>query len=145
MDPALRIAAVTLLAAGAVLGPGPATAVPAAVAGSEPLAVERHVLSNGLIVLTHEDHSVPTITLWQWYRVGSRNESPGITGISHFFEHMMFNGSKNVPPKEYDKILESNAGYSPTTTSPACSTSSSTPPRSTRRPTAGRSWGGWAT
>jgi predicted Zn-dependent peptidase len=44
--------------------------------------------------------------------VGSRNESPGITGISHFFEHMMFNGSKHVPPKEYDKILESNGGYS---------------------------------
>ncbi|HEY6867529.1 MAG TPA: pitrilysin family protein [Candidatus Eisenbacteria bacterium] len=76
------------------------------------LAVGRTTLPNGLVVLTHEDHSVPTITFWQWYRVGSRNESPGITGISHFFEHMMFNGSKRVPPKAYDKILESNGGYS---------------------------------
>ena len=76
------------------------------------IAVERHVLENGLVVLLHEDHSVPTVTFWQWYKVGSRNERPGITGISHYFEHMMFNGSKNVPPKQYDKILESNGGFS---------------------------------
>ena len=76
------------------------------------LLIQRHVLDNGLVVLTHEDHSVPTVTFWQWYRVGSRNEAPGITGISHYFEHMMFNGSKNVPPKDYDQILESNGGYS---------------------------------
>ena len=74
--------------------------------------VEKHTLSNGLVVLLHEDHSVPAVTFWQWYRVGSRNEAPGITGISHFFEHMMFNGSKNVPPKEYDRIIESNGGLS---------------------------------
>ena len=78
----------------------------------ERFKVERHVLDNGLVVLTHEDHSVPAVAFWQWYRVGSRNEHPGITGLSHFFEHMMFNGSKNVPPKEYDRILESNGGYS---------------------------------
>jgi zinc protease len=79
---------------------------------SDLLPVQRVTLDNGLTVLLHEDHSVPTLAFWQWYRVGSRNESPGITGISHFFEHMMFNGSKNVPPKAYDKILESNGGYS---------------------------------
>jgi predicted Zn-dependent peptidase len=88
-------------------------AVPAAAApASVRLEVQRHVLSNGLVVLLHEDHTVPALTFWQWYRVGSRNERPGITGISHYFEHMMFNGSKNVPPKEYDRILESNGGYS---------------------------------
>jgi predicted Zn-dependent peptidase len=96
--------------------PRPAPASPAAAAGStltpDMLKVERHTLDNGLIVLTHEDHSVPAVAFWQWYRVGSRNERPGITGISHFFEHMMFNGSRNVPPKEYDRILESNGGYS---------------------------------
>ncbi|HYM80682.1 MAG TPA: pitrilysin family protein [Candidatus Limnocylindria bacterium] len=74
--------------------------------------VARHKLSNGLVLLLHEDHSVPTVTFWQWFKVGSRNEAPGITGISHFFEHMMFNGSKNVPPKEYDRIIESNGGSS---------------------------------
>ena len=87
-------------------------AAPPAVLAPEDLPVERHVLPNGLVVLTHEDHSVPTITFWQWYRVGSRNERPGITGISHFFEHMMFNGSAHVPPKEYDRILEGNGGSS---------------------------------
>src|SRR5262245_54987686 len=74
--------------------------------------VDRHTLKNGMVVLTHEDHSVPAATFWQWFKVGSRNESPGITGISHYFEHMMFNGSQNVPPKEYDRILESSGGYS---------------------------------
>lgn len=74
--------------------------------------IGRHTLPNGLVVLTHEDHSVPAVCFWQWFKVGSRNEAPGITGISHYFEHMMFNGSKNVAPKEYDRILESSGGYS---------------------------------
>jgi predicted Zn-dependent peptidase len=78
----------------------------------ERFRVQRDTLANGLVVLTHEDHSVPAVAFWQWYRVGSRNEHEGITGLSHFFEHMMFNGSANVPPKEYDRILESNGGYS---------------------------------
>ena len=103
-----------LIAAAAVLSlalPRASASTDAAITPAS-LPVERHTLKNGLVVLTHEDHSVPTITFWQWYHVGSRNESPGITGISHFFEHMMFNGSKHVPPKEYDRILESNGGYS---------------------------------
>ena len=89
-------------------------AKPAATAAisSAHFAVQRHTLPNGLVVLLHEDHSVPTVTFWQWFKVGSRNERPGITGISHYFEHMMFNGSKNVAPKEYDRIIESNGGYS---------------------------------
>jgi len=91
-----------------------AAAVPlsAPVSALPQIAVERHVLDNGLVVLLQPDHSVPTVTFWQWYKVGSRNEGPGITGISHFFEHMMFNGSKNVPPKEYDRIIESAGGFS---------------------------------
>ena len=87
----------------------PSTASPINV---QSFAVQRHVLDNGLVVLLHEDPSVPAVTFWQWYKVGSRNERPGITGISHYFEHMMFNGSKNVPPKEYDRIIESNGGTS---------------------------------
>jgi predicted Zn-dependent peptidase len=114
MHPVQRAAALALLAtavAAAAPMPGRCASTDAAVT-PELLKVERHTLANGLVVLTHEDHSVPAITFWQWYRVGSRNESPGITGISHFFEHMMFNGSKRVPPKDYDRILESNGGYS---------------------------------
>jgi predicted Zn-dependent peptidase len=91
-----------------------AAAAPAATSQLSPAAfkVERHTLPNGLVVLLREDHTVPTVTFWQWFKVGSRNEGPGITGISHFFEHMMFNGSKNVAPKEYDRIIESNGGAS---------------------------------
>jgi len=125
------IAGLAALALTSVLVPAPGHGAPrrakpatrpAATASSTPapasaltparLPVEKHTLSNGLVVLLHEDHSVPAVTFWQWYRVGSRNERPGITGISHFFEHMMFNGSKNVPPKEYDRIIESNGGVS---------------------------------
>ncbi|MEO5618388.1 MAG: pitrilysin family protein [Candidatus Eisenbacteria bacterium] len=96
--------------------PARKASVPARVSSAPSLSperfkVERHRLDNGLVVLTREDHSVPAVAFWQWFKVGSRNERPGITGLSHFFEHMMFNGSKNVPPKEYDRILESNGGY----------------------------------
>jgi zinc protease len=93
---------------------GPAQPAPASAPAISPatLKVERHTLANGMVVLTHEDHSVPACTFWQWFKVGSRDERPGITGISHYFEHMMFNGSKNVAPKEYDRILESSGGYS---------------------------------
>lgn len=109
----LAAAAIAVLATAAVASAMP-TGSPGT-AGSltpERFLVGRTVLPNGLIVLTHEDHSVPTVAFWQWYRVGSRDERPGITGISHYFEHMMFNGSAHVPPKLYDQILESNGGDS---------------------------------
>ncbi len=90
---------------------GKATA-PASTLSSATYPVERYTLDNGLTVLLHQDRTVPVICFWQWYKVGSRNEHQGITGLSHFFEHMMFNGSKNVPPKEYDRQLESRGAYS---------------------------------
>jgi len=103
-----------VVAMGLMASPGPGRAAPGAggTVAPDQIKVERHELSNGLVVLLHEDHTVPAVSFWQWYKVGSRNEAPGITGISHYFEHMMFNGSKNVAPKEYDRILESNGGYS---------------------------------
>ncbi len=70
------------------------------------------MLKNGLRVILVEDHSAPVISRWTFYRVGSANERPGITGISHFIEHMMFNGAQKYGPKEFDRILESNGGYS---------------------------------
>jgi zinc protease len=118
VDALALIVAIALLVSPAPAAARKRKAAPPAPAASGPVLspdrykIGRTVLPNGLVVLTHEDHSVPTVAFWQWYRVGSRNERPGITGISHFFEHMMFNGSKNVPPKAYDKILESNGGYS---------------------------------
>jgi len=76
------------------------------------LDVTETVFDNGLKVILMEDHSVPVISYQTYFRVGSRNERPGITGISHFLEHMMFNGAEKYGPKEFDRILESNGGYS---------------------------------
>jgi len=104
------ILAAPVLAAGKAKAPAGAAVAPAL--SPEKYPVERYTLDNGLTVLLHEDHTVPVVCFWQWYRVGSRNEHQGITGLSHFFEHMMFNGSKNVPPKEYDRQLESRGAYS---------------------------------
>lgn len=69
-----------------------------------------HQLQNGLKVLLFEDHNIPNIAYYTFYKVGSRNERPGLTGVSHFIEHMMFNGSTQVPPGEFDKIMEFNGG-----------------------------------
>ena len=63
--------------------------------------VQTSTLKNGMKILVQEDHTIPTVALYFFYRVGSRNERPGITGISHFFEHMMFNGSQHFAPGEF--------------------------------------------
>ena len=72
--------------------------------------MERRLLPNGLTVLTREDHSVPIVTTMIWYRVGSRYETPGITGISHFLEHMMFKGTERFGKGEIDYITTVNGG-----------------------------------
>ena len=69
-------------------------------------------LDNGLKILTLEDHSVPAMSYYTVFQVGSRNERPGRTGISHLFEHMMFNGSKKYGPGVFDRTLESKGGTS---------------------------------
>jgi len=70
------------------------------------------ILDNGLKVILVEDHSVPVISYQTFFRVGARNERAGITGISHFMEHMMFNGADKYGPKEFDAVLEASGGYS---------------------------------
>lgn len=74
--------------------------------------VTEHQLDNGLTVLLYENHTAPVISYYTFFKVGSRNERPGITGISHFFEHMMFNGAEKYGPQMFDLQLESNGGYS---------------------------------
>lgn len=61
-------------------------------------------------VLVQPDHSIPNVALYIFYRIGSRNERPGTTGLSHFFEHMMFNGAKKYGPGDLDKVMEANGG-----------------------------------
>src|SRR6202051_3254852 len=72
--------------------------------------VAERTLKNGMKVLVQSDHSIPNVALYIFYRIGSRNERPGTTGISHFFEHMMFNGAKKYGPGELDKAMETNGG-----------------------------------
>jgi zinc protease len=72
--------------------------------------VTTRTLKNGMKVLVQTDHNIPNIALYIFYRIGSRNERPGTTGISHFFEHMMFNGAKKYGPGDLDKVMEANGG-----------------------------------
>ena len=72
--------------------------------------VATKTLKNGMKVLVQSDHSIPNVALYIFYRIGSRNEHPGTTGLSHFFEHMMFNGAKKYGPGELDKVMEANGG-----------------------------------
>ena len=73
------------------------------------LQVESKTLPNGLKLLVQQDSSIPNIAVYTFYRVGSRNEHEGITGLSHFFEHMMFNGAQKYGKGEFDSALD-NAG-----------------------------------
>lgn len=72
--------------------------------------VRKHVLNNGLTVLLKEVHSAPVISWWVLYRVGSRNERTGHTGISHWVEHMMFKGTEKYPAGLLDREIDRNGG-----------------------------------
>ncbi len=72
--------------------------------------VKSFTLKNGMKIFVLEDSSIPNANMYFFYKVGSRNEHIGITGISHFFEHMMFNGAKKYGPKEFDRVMEANGG-----------------------------------
>jgi predicted Zn-dependent peptidase len=102
-----RTIAVACLVATAAL-----TALPLPAGAQPALNVSRLKLKNGLTVLALEDHTVPIVAYYTVFKVGSRNERPGITGLSHLFEHMMFNGSAKFPPKVFDKEIEAGGGDS---------------------------------
>ncbi len=72
---------------------------------------ERIVLPNGLTVILHEDRSTPMVAVNVWYHVGSGREKPGRTGFAHLFEHIMFEGSGNVPEGAFDEWLEAAGGF----------------------------------
>src|SRR5204862_8337577 len=72
--------------------------------------VKTFTLKNGMKFLVIEDNSIPNANMYMFYKVGSRNEYQGITGLSHFFEHMMFNGAKKYGPKMFDQTMEFNGG-----------------------------------
>jgi zinc protease len=74
------------------------------------VAYTEFTLPNGLHVILHRDTSVPVVSVNVWYHVGSANERPGRTGFAHLFEHLMFEGSKNVREGAFDEWLEAAGG-----------------------------------
>ncbi len=86
--------------------------LPLRAVGAQPYAerVRETVLPNGLKLLLLEDHKAPVAVFQMWYRVGSRNEQLGKTGLSHLLEHLMFKGTHKVGPEEYSKIVQHNGG-----------------------------------
>jgi zinc protease len=70
------------------------------------LKYEKYTLPNGLVVLTHEDHRLPLVSVDLWYHVGPLNERAGRTGFAHLFEHMMFEGSEHVGEKAHIKYVQ---------------------------------------
>jgi len=73
--------------------------------------VHEEVLDNGLRVLIQEMHTAPLASVWCWYRVGSRDETTGQTGVSHWVEHMNFKGTTNIPRDKVKGIIEQFGGY----------------------------------
>ena len=106
----LRYVAVSLLCL--VAANASAQAKKAQVAKSPELRVDftREALPNGLNVIYHVDHSTPVAAVLLWYNVGSKMEQPGRTGFAHLFEHMMFQGSKNVAKGQHFSLLEAAGG-----------------------------------
>jgi zinc protease len=75
-----------------------------------PKEITSYSMSNGLRIIVWPDYDIPNIAMYNFVRAGGRNEYPGITGLSHFFEHMMFNGTSNLDPGEFDRIMEAAGG-----------------------------------
>src|SRR5215208_4737159 len=74
------------------------------------LPVREVMLDNGLTVLVQEMHTAPLASVWCWYHVGSKDERPGLTGVSHWVEHMNFKGTTNIPRDQVKGIIEQFGG-----------------------------------
>jgi len=75
-----------------------------------PTEIRAYTLDNGLRIIVWPDHDIPNVVMYTFVRAGARNEYPGITGLSHFFEHMMFNGTKRREQGEFDETMEAAGG-----------------------------------
>jgi zinc protease len=71
---------------------------------------EPRQLDNGLKVIVQEEHTAPLVSVWCWYKVGSKDERPGLTGVSHWVEHMNFKGTTNIPRDQVKGIIEQFGG-----------------------------------
>ncbi len=82
----------------------------APIANTTPAEIRSLTLDNGLKVIVWPDHDIPNVVMYTFVRAGGRNEYPGITGVSHFFEHMMFLGTEKHAPGEFDTTMEAAGG-----------------------------------
>lgn len=82
----------------------------APVSASAPADIRSLTLDNGLKIIVWPDHDIPNVVMYNFVRAGARNEYPGITGLSHFFEHMLFLGTESREPGEYDRTMEAAGG-----------------------------------
>ena len=90
----------------------------APVSDKAPAEIRSLTLSNGLEIIVWPDHDIPNVAMYTYVRAGGRNEYPGITGLAHFFEHLMFLGTENLEPGEFDKTMEAAGGANNAYTSP---------------------------
>jgi predicted Zn-dependent peptidase len=110
-------------------------------ANAQDVAYEKYELPNGMTVILHEDHSVPSAVVNIWYYVASKDEAERRSGFAHLFEHLMFMGTERVPGGNFDTIMETGGGFNnaSTTTSPSDPPSCS-PPCCGSTPTGSRRW-----
>ena len=101
MPPTILKRSASLFAALALLGTG---------AFAQSLKAEKYRLPNGMTVILHEDHSLPTVTINTWFRVGSKDEPDGRSGFAHLYEHLMFMGTQRVPNGQFDQRMEAVGG-----------------------------------
>lgn len=80
--------------------------------------VSTFALENGMQVVVIEDHRAPVVVHMVWYKIGAADESPGHSGIAHFLEHLMFQGTKSVPPEQFSKIVAAQGGSDNAFTAP---------------------------
>jgi zinc protease len=108
---AVRSARLSALAALLIVGwQGGAQAGPPVSFAAAASQVSTRTLANGMQVIVWPDHNIPSVVLYNWVHVGSRNEGSGTTGLAHFFEHMMFNGTARRTQGEFDRLLEASGG-----------------------------------
>lgn len=105
----------TVLPSHAAAPAAPAQASATRVPGAD--AIVSKTLANGLKIVVWPDHDIPNANYYTFYKVGGRNEYPGITGLAHYFEHMMFNGTSKRAPGEFDRTMEGAGGSNNASTS----------------------------
>ena len=104
------LACLTTLAALLAVGPRASAQTEAPAQANTGPEISHFVLPNGLEVVVIPDHRVPVVTHMVWYRVGSADEPPGVSGIAHFLEHLMFKGTEKNPSGKFSKVLATIGG-----------------------------------